>query len=304
METHIRPFRITPSGIPDSFDSAYLATSPEFAMKRLLASGMERIFQICPAFRAEPFSPTHHPEFTLLEFYRAHADDQAILKDTEELFEFLAMDLFGKPELTYQGRTISVKTPWPRFTVRELFRAHAGVELISDGRPAPLESHLKRLGLTMNATDTWDDQYFKIWLNVIEPELPANHAVFVTRYPASQSALAVQSKDPDGTLWAKRFELYAGGLELGNAFEELTDADEQRRRFVHDMNERAAAYGDSFPKSPIDEEFLAALRKMPPAAGIAIGVDRMVMLFADEPNIDFTFWLPAYGGPTLPPAGS
>ena len=149
----------------------------------------------------------------------------------------------------------------------------------------------------MLAHDTWDDLYFRIWLNRIEPGLPADQAVFVFRYPPSQAALSVVDADPDGTPWARRFEAYAGGLELCNAFEELTDPVEQRRRFVADMAARASAYGPSFPANPLDEGFLHALEEgMPPSAGIALGVDRMVMLFADEPDLDYTLWLPSYTG--------
>jgi lysyl-tRNA synthetase class 2 len=116
--------------------------------------------------------------------------------------------------------------------------------------------------------------------------------VLVTRYPASQAALSVVDEDPDGSRWARRFEVYAGGLELGNAFEELTDPVEQRRRFAADMELRRATYGDDFPPSPVDEDFLAALAEgMPPSGGIAMGVDRLIMLVADEPDIGFTFWL-------------
>ena len=150
-----------------------------------------------------------------------------------------------------------------------------------------LAESCKRLGLqTDPVKDTWDDLFFKIWLNCVEPRLPKDQAVFVLRYPPSQAALSVLDQDPDGSNWAKRFEVYAGGLELGNAFEELTDPVEQRRRFERDMMERTRIYGSDFPPTPIDQKFLAALEKgMPPSGGIAIGVDRMAMLFADEADI-------------------
>jgi lysyl-tRNA synthetase class 2 len=259
-------------------------------MKRLLAGGLEKIFQICPAFRLEPTSTTHHPEFTMLEWYRAYAGYEDIMRDTEELFAFAARKIFGRPAIVYQGREISVETPWPRFRVRDLFQEVAGVDLVR----ANLFDECRRLGVGSDPKDTWDDLYFRIWLNCIEPKLPADRAVFVTRYPASQSALSVIDKDPDKTHWARRFEVYAGGLELGNAFEELTDPVEQRRRFLADMDLREQIYGKDFPRSPLDEGFLRALEEgMPPSGGIAMGVDRMVMLFADEPEIDYTFWLPA-----------
>jgi lysyl-tRNA synthetase class 2 len=292
MEPHIRPFAATRPASPGE-PGAYLPTSPEFAMKRLLAGGLERIFQLCPAFRDEPESVTHRPEFTILEWYRAYAGYEEIMRDAEELLAFVATELHGEPVIRRGGRTISVAPPWPRLRVRDLFAELAGVDLVRASTPEALARECARLGVGGDpSAETWDDLYFRIWLNVIEPRLPADRAVFVTRYPASQAALAVVDEDSDGSRWARRFELYAGGLELGNAFEELTDPAEQRARFEHDMELRAQLYGPSFPPSPIDEGFLGALAEgMPPAGGIAVGVDRLVMLFADEEDIRFTFWL-------------
>jgi lysyl-tRNA synthetase class 2 len=288
METHIRTFKVDRiSGEP-----TYLPTSPEFAMKRLLVGGLPRIFQICPAFRDEQPSSTHRPEFTLLEWYRSNAGYEDIMRDTERLFESVAIKLFGKPELVFQGQKISVATPWPRLRIRDLFKEHAGVDLVRTSTAEALATECKRLGLAPDSRDTWDDLYFRIWLNVVEPRLPADRAAFVMRYPKSQAALSVVDRDADGSEWAKRFELYAGGIELGNAFEELTDPREQRRRFVEDMELRERIYGADFPKTPLDEGFLAALEEgLPPSGGIAVGVDRMVMLFGDEPEIDYTFWI-------------
>jgi lysyl-tRNA synthetase class 2 len=291
MEPHIRPFMVER---PEHFGSGstYLPTSPEFAMKKLLVGGLERIFQICSAFREEPNSITHSPEFTILEWYRAYAGYEQIMEDTERLFESIAMKLFGKPAFSYQGKELSVKTPWPRLKVRELFLKYAEIDLVRSNSRDALASECKRLGLSFQEKESWDDLYFKIWLNLIEPKISANQAVFVTRYPKSQAALSVVDRDTDGSEWAKRFEVYIGGLELGNAFEELTDPREQRARFEKDMELRLEVYGPEFPKNKIDEEFLAALAEgMPPSGGIAVGVDRMVMLFADESNIDYTLWL-------------
>lgn len=291
MEPHIRPFRA--QGLAQGGGSAFLPTSPEFAMKRLLVGGLDRIFQLSPAFRDEPRSSTHEPEFTMLEWYRAYAGYEDIQRDSEELFAAIGRAVGGKPELTFQGRRIDLTPPWPRLRVRDLFLQHAGVNLVAANTGELLAAECRRLGIACDlARDTWDDLYFRIWLNRIEPLLPAERAVFVTRYPASQAALAVVDSDSDGSRWARRFEVYAGGLELGNAFEELTDPVEQRRRFVEDMDLRARAYGPEFPKSPLDEEFLEALEEgLPPSGGIAMGVDRIVMLFADEPEIAYTRWL-------------
>ena len=182
METHIRPFPVGEN---------YLPTSPEFAMKRLLVGGLEKIFQICPSFRDEPRSVTHHPEFTMLEWYRAYAGYEDIMRDTEELFSHIANQLFGKPVLSFQGHEISVATPWPRLRVRDLFQQFTGVDLVRSSTRETLAGDCARLGLGAHEEETWDDLYFKIWLNLIEPKLPADRAVFVTRYPRSQAALSV-----------------------------------------------------------------------------------------------------------------
>lgn len=278
MEPHIRPIRVNAE--------VALPTSPEFAMKKLLVGGLPRIYQIGPAFRDEPRSPQHSPEFTMLEFYRAFAGEEECLRDVELWIETLARRIHGAPHIPYQGRTLDVSAPWPRLTVRELFLKHAEVDL----ERADLKKECARLGLYPTANDTWDDLYHRIWLERVEPKLPFDRAVFVTRYPASQAALA----EKDG-FWARRFEAYLGGLELGNGFQELTDPDEQRARFEADMELRARTYGPEFPKTALDEEFLAALEEgMPPSSGIAIGMDRVVMLFADETEIDYTIAVPAH----------
>jgi elongation factor P--(R)-beta-lysine ligase len=291
MEPHIRPFQVER---PEHFGSGmtYLPTSPEFAMKKLLVGGLERIFQICSAFREEPSSVTHSPEFTILEWYRAYAGYEQIMEDTENLFESIALKLFGKHAFSFHGKEISVKTPWPRLKVRDLFLKYTEIDLVKSHHRDALALECKRLGLSTRDGESWDDLYFKIWLNLIEPKISESQAVFVTRYPKSQAALSVVDRDLDGSEWAKRFEVYIAGLELGNAFEELTDPLEQRKRFEKDMDLRQEVYGAGFPKNKIDEEFLGALKEgMPPSGGIAMGVDRMVMLFADEPDIDYTLWL-------------
>lgn len=290
MEPHIRPFRVVAD--EGGEESYYLPTSPEFAMKRLLVGGLERIFQICPAFRNEPRSIHHLPEFTILEWYRAHSGCEIIQRDTEDLFYFLALKIFGKPVLQFQNHTIVLTPKWPRLRVRDLFKDLVNVDLVKNNTTQSLAQDCQHLGVSVSPTDTWDDLFFKIWLNCIEPKLPKGQPVFVERYPASQAALAVLEQDTDGSFWAKRFEVFAGGLELGNAFQELTDPIEQRQRFIKDMELRSQIYGESFPKTPIDEEFLTALKEgLPHSGGIAVGVDRLVMLFADEPDIDYTVWI-------------
>jgi lysyl-tRNA synthetase class 2 len=296
MEPHIRPFRLE--------SGATLPTSPEFALKRLLVGGLERIFQITPTFRLEPKSTTHHPEFTMLEWYRAFAGMEDIMRDTEQLLEQLAVAIRGRPEIEFQGKRFSVKTPWPRLAVRDLFSELAGVNLVACATAESLARECVRLGVAPGVSledlsrEPWDDLYFRIWLNAIEPRLPQDQAVFVHGYPPSQAALSVIETHPDGSRWARRFEAYAAGVELCNAFEELTDPVEQRARFEKDMALREQVYGGDFPKTALDEDFLQALEEgLPPSGGNALGIDRLVMLLGDEPDIRYTFWLEAYAGP-------
>lgn len=300
MEPYLRPIEIKLEA-----GRAFLPTSPEFAMKKLLAGGMEKIFQLGPCFRLEPVSRTHLPEFTMLEWYEAHRDYFDLMKTTEQLVESVAIAVNGKPRFEFGDLKIDVKTPWKRFTIEDLFKEFAGHDLRRHGSHDDLLETCHRLNLTQPSSglrpeaatggDTWDDLFFKIWLNKIEPRLPQDSAVIVYRYPPPQAALSVMEQDRDGTRWARRFEVFIGGLELANAFEELRDAKEQRSRFEKDMALRQSVFGDSFPPNPIDEEFLCALEEgIPPTSGIALGVDRLIMLAANESDIGRTFWLSPY----------
>ena len=272
MEPHIKPFRVG--------DAGWLQTSPEFAMKELLVGGFPRIFQLAPVFRDEPSAPTHRREFTMLEWYRAPAGMDEIAVDTEELVADVAQAVHGRTQLSWRGGTIDVTPPWPRLSIPDLFAA-VGVDLQNDD----LAAACARFGVGGAPDDTWDDRYFRLWLGVVEPRLPADRAVLVTGYPASQAALAVVE---DG--WARRFEAYLGGVELGNAFEELTDPAEQRRRFVADRELYRRVQGEEGP--PLPERFLAALAEgMPPSGGIAVGVDRLAMLIAGEEDIEYVRWM-------------
>lgn len=291
MEPHIRPFRLE--------SGAFLPTSPEFAMKRLLVGGLERIFQISSSFRFEPVSPIHHPEFQMLEWYRAYSGYEAIMKDTEELFEFIAKKKTGSTVIRFGEDEIDLKTPWPRTTVRELFLEHTGLQVSENLPIEEFKRYCEKQGLLAPSDASWDDLYFLIWLNEIEPRLPKNRPLIIYHYPPSQAALAVTEIGSDGNRWAKRFEFYIAGIELGNAFEELTDPVEQRARFLNDQKVRKSVYGDQYPESPIDEDFLDALAEgMPPSGGIAVGVDRMVQLFANEPELEKTLWLMSEPGST------
>ena len=239
----------------------FLSTSPEYQMKRLLADGLPRIFQITRAFRAGELGERHNPEFTILEFYRAHAGAGAIMRDTEQLVARLTGG-----SVIVGGRTIDVRPPLERITVCEAFERYAGV--------APEET------LRLAAED--EDTFFEKLAFVVEPELAKlPRGVFVVDYPTTQASLA--RKKPDDPRFAERFELYVAGVELCNGFGELTDAVEQRARFVRDQEERARR---GKPVYPIDERFLDALaRGMPESGGNAVGFDRLVALACGTTSI-------------------
>jgi lysyl-tRNA synthetase class 2 len=283
MEPHIRPFQLT--------SGAFLPTSPEFAMKRLLVGGLEKIFQVSRCFRDEPPSPHHRPEFLMLEWYRAHAELSEILVDVEELLRYLAQSVTGSTQIRWGAQTIDLGKPFLKSTPRALFLERLGID-IATASLSDFQEKANQLGHSCDPSFSWDDLYFLLWLNEIEPHFPKDQPIFITDYPASQSALAEIVTHPDGTRWASRFEIYAGGLELGNAFQELTKPQEQRLRFEKDLELRRNVYGDDFGVRGPDEGFLEALEEgLPRSAGIAVGVDRLVMLFANETDIGYTLWI-------------
>ncbi|MBI3556454.1 MAG: EF-P lysine aminoacylase GenX [Deltaproteobacteria bacterium] len=285
MEPHIRPLELQ---APGTAERVFLPTSPEFAMKGLLAQGYERIFQICKAYRREPMSNTHNPEFTMLEWYRANSGYEAIMDDVENLFAEIGKRV---------GCPANVTRPWPRFTIEECFKKFASLELSALLEVEPLRKVcIERGWIGREAPPMeWDDLFFLVMMNAVEPALEKlGRPAIVYLYPASQAALSNMVTDSRGLTWAKRFEVYAGGFELGNAFDELVDAREQRRRFEKDMALRAKLYGADFPANPIDEDFLKALETMPPSGGIAMGVDRIVMYFTGAADIKQVLWAPSY----------
>lgn len=292
MEPHIRPIRVAEH-------ETFLPTSPEFAMKRLLSQGYDRIFQVCKAYRDEPLSTTHNPEFTMLEWYRAHSGYEAIMDDVENMFVAIANKVDG---LHVSAK--SVTRPWQRLSVEECFRRFAGLELTElfdvkvFTKVCVEKGFAPRDCLDRSALDSpgvWDDLFFRVMLNTVEPGLAQlGGPAIVYNYPESQAALSNIFTDSRGFRWAKRFEVYAGGFELGNAFDELVDPAEQRRRFKKDMELRQRLYGDAFPPNPIDEEFLRSLENMPPSGGIAMGVDRIVMYFTGANSINDVLWLPSF----------
>lgn len=271
----------------------FLHTSPEFAMKKLLVAGVPRFFQLAHCFRNGERSATHHPEFTMLEWYRAGAGYRDLMADCEALLR-ACLAASARPLLSWQGRSADPAARWQYLSVAEAFERFCGIDLLATA-PEPLAPSLDLLAAAAQSLDipphdgdSWEDLFFRIFLEHIEPALGVGAPTILYDYPISMAALA-RPKPEDARL-AERFELYACGLELANAFGELTDAAAQRRRFRADQEKSRARYGRAYP---IDEDFLAALTQgMPESAGIALGFDRLVMLVSGAPRIDDVLWAP------------
>lgn len=291
-EAHLHAFATR--GITTAGDEAtlYLHTSPEFACKKLLAAGEKRISCFAHVYRNRERGPLHHPEFTMLEWYRSGETYETLMKDSAELLA-IAAETAKTKAFTYRGRSVDPFLAPERLSVAEAFERYAGIDLLStisrngetDARH--LAASLTNAGIRVADDDTWADMFSRVIVERVEPELGFGRATILDEYPTSEAALA--RKSPADTRVAERFELYACGVELANAFGELTDADEQRRRFETEMKEKQRVYGETYP---LDEDFLAALEIMPPASGIALGFDRIVMLATGAPRIDLVMWAP------------
>jgi len=295
MEPHLRAFATELEGLdPAVRRPLYLHTSPEFAMKKLLAGGMQRIFQLAHVFRNGERSTTHHPEFTMLEWYRAGAGYHDLIDDCRRLLTAAAEAVPGHDGLAWQGRHADPAAEWQILTVAEAFDRHAGIDLPATA-PDPaapdidlLARQASDLGIVARDGDRWDDLFFRIFLEHIEPMLGIGAPTVLTDYPVSMAALS-RPKPADPRL-AERFEIYVCGLELANAFGELTDPATQRARFEADQALKRRLYGTEIP---IDEDFLAALEHgLPECAGIALGFDRLVMLATGAGHIEDVLWAP------------
>ncbi|NBO20250.1 MAG: EF-P lysine aminoacylase GenX [Proteobacteria bacterium] len=293
MEPHLHAFATelhTPHGEKQAF---YLATSPEFACKKLLVAGMQRIYQLSHMYRNAESSSRHHPEFMLLEWYRVKAGYDDLMNDCEKLLQ-LSCAVTGRSVCAYNDMHCDVTKPARRLTVADAFFEYADMDILATMddliKPSPqkIMQDAKRIAVRYAADDHWDDVALRIIGEKIEPYLGKDVPCFLTDYPLPLAALA-RAKPSDNRV-AERFELYVCGLELANAFVELTDPVIQRARFEADMALRRERYGSDYP---IDEEFLAALTfGMPQAAGIALGVDRLVMLATGVNHINDILWAP------------
>ena len=290
-EAHLHGFGTRMIGNDGVSTPMYLHTSPEFAMKKLLAAGEVRIAAFAHVWRNRERGARHAPEFTLLEWYRVGADYTALMDDCT-VFLRLAAEAAGVRQLRHGARMCNPFLPPQRLSVAEAFQRFAGIDLLAslngaEADAAALARAMDSAGIGRRADDTWSDMFSRVLSDRVEPHLGVGQITILDRYPAVEAALARRAADDPRV--AERFEVYACGVELANGFGELTDATEQRRRFQAEMDEKQRIYGETYP---IDEDFLAALAKMPAASGCAMGFDRLVMLATGAPRIDDVQWVP------------
>jgi elongation factor P--(R)-beta-lysine ligase len=289
-EIHLHAFA-TALAVPDgTLAPRYLRTSPEFACKKLLAAGERRIVEFAKVFRDRERSALHHPEFTLVEWYRAGEPYRSLMADCAAILR-TAAQAAGHSRLSFRGRVADALAEPERLSVAEAFARFAGIDLLAtlpDGEP-DREGFVRAVqgaGIRVADNDTWGDIFSRVLVERVEANLGIGRATILDEYPATLSALAQPAGDPRV---AERFELYACGVELANGFGELNDPVEQRRRLEREMAEKERIYGVRYP---IDEDFIAALAAMPQASGIALGLDRLVMLATGASRIDQVLWTP------------
>jgi lysyl-tRNA synthetase class 2 len=279
-EVHLRAFATTREHPDGRQEKLWLNTSPEFAMKRLLVAGAGPIFQFARVWRNGEAGPLHAPEFTMLEWYRPGADMDALIDETTALLRAVL-----PPGVRCRGIATDLSR-FERLSVAEAFTRHAGVDILALGEDAA--GLAAAAGVRLREGETAEDLFFRLLLERVEPHLGRRHPTFLTHWPAAQAALA--RRDPGDPRVAERFELFICGIELANAFVELTDPIEQRARFKADRLRRQGVSGVDWE---LDEDFLAAMQHgMPPTSGIAVGFDRLVMLAAGADRIDQVLWLP------------
>ncbi len=269
----------------------YLHTSPEFACKKLLAAGEERIFTFAQAYRNRERGTLHHPAFSMLEWYRARAPYTQLMDDCAELLR-VAAQAAEAPALRHGSRSVDPFAAPDRVTVARAFNLHAGIDLLASLPNGARQRHAlaaaaTAAGIKVADDDSWADVFSRVLVEKVEPNIGNTRATILCEYPAPLAALArPRASDPRV---AERFELYACGVELANAFGELTDPGLQRRRLEEEMAEKQRIYDERYP---IDEDFLAALAHMPPASGAALGFDRLVMLATGATRIEQVLWTP------------
>jgi lysyl-tRNA synthetase class 2 len=291
-EAHLHAFAtqaLTTDGQAAPF---YLHTSPEFACKKLLAAGEERIACFAHVYRNRERGPLHHPEFTMLEWYRTGEGYESLMMDCVRMLA-LAAETTKTELFSYREMVCDPFAGPERVSVADAFKRHADIDLLAsvsaDGSTdrAHLAAGMQRVGMRVSDDDQWADLFSRVLVEKIEPHLGMGRVTILDEYPVSEAALARPSANDPRV--AERFEVYACGVELANGFGELTDPVEQRRRFEIEMSEKARIYGETYP---IDEDLLEALAIMPDASGIALGFDRLVMLATGARRIDQVLWAP------------
>jgi lysyl-tRNA synthetase class 2 len=294
-ETHLHAPRTELTDPDGARLMRYLRTSPEFAAKKLLAAGEEKIFELARVFRDRERGDLHLAEFTMLEWYRAHATYEAVMADCVAIVA-QAAQATGTRQFSFRGRTADPLEEPQWLTVAAAFEAFAGLDLLAtlaggepDRAALAAAAHAK---VRIAEDDTWSDIFSKLLVEHVEPRLGQGRPTVLYEYPAPEAALA--RAKPDDRRVAERFEVYVCGVELANGFGELTDAEEQRRRFVQAMDEKARRYGERYP---LDEDFLGAVAQMPQASGVALGFDRLVMLASGATKIQQVVWMPPVGDP-------
>lgn len=293
LEVHLQAFATEFAPITaDEKKELYLHTSPEFAMKKLMAAGMEKIYQFAHVFRNGEVGPRHHPEFTMLEWYRAEVDYNTLMADCEEIL-VRTLKICQRDAFSYGDFRADLKTGIEVLSVEEAFKKYCGFSILATidnpAAPAPGGLFEKAQKMQVNAQEhnTWEDLFFKIMGKYIEPYLGVGRPTILCEYPISMAALS-RPKPGDAQV-AERFELFVCGLELANAFSEMRDVQVQRQRFMSDMKEKERLYGSSYP---IDEDFMDAMGKMPECAGIALGFERLLMVGLGLDDINDALFLP------------
>lgn len=291
-ERHLHAFATERIGTDMARERMYLHTSPEFAMKKLLAAGEEKIFTFAPVFRNREQGALHSPEFTMLEWYRAGEPYETLWQDCAEILH-IAASATGHTEWHFHSETsCDVTWPYDHLTLDQAFSKFAGIPLHETyGEHGPdrdaLARHAHAQGIKIAADDTWSDIFSRVLVEKIDPHLGRGRPEILCEYPAHEAALA--RRIPGRPSTSERFELFVSGVELANGFGELTDPSAQRLNLEGEMAERQRIYGERYP---LDEDFLAALAHMPPASGCALGFDRLVMLATGATSVEQVIWTP------------
>lgn len=294
QEPYLSPMRLNVHNERGEEVTGYLHTSPEYALKKMLSAGFDKIFSLGKVFRDyESFGGTHNPEFTMIEWYRANSDFYALMDDVENLFWF-TIEENGKGKMKDKRWKITLPSKNPssfifqRIHMRDLWKEYVEINLDEYLTREKMLVLCKARGFNPNENESYEDLFYRIFLNEIEPKLANRGGVIVHHYPLPMASLSRPSEKEIG--YAERVEVYVNGLEIANGFSELTDAVEQRRRLEEEQKRRQELGKDVFP---IDEDFIEAVGLMPPSAGIALGVDRLVQIITGCQNIDDVIPLPA-----------